>query len=82
VVMGMPCLLGVLQVLPCLSAAGVTTTMVAGPSSSGAEDAESPAKKALLWSFLLVSSRYGFVHWFARLPFLQLLFYLWKVVLG
>jgi hypothetical protein len=48
--------------------------MVAGPSSSGVEDAESPAKKALLWSFLLVSSRYGFVRWFARLPFLQLLF--------
>jgi hypothetical protein len=72
VVIGMSRLLGVLQVPPYSSAARVITAMLVGPSSSGAEDAEPPAKKVCPWFFLPVSSRYGIVRWLAPPPFLLL----------
>jgi hypothetical protein len=68
VVTRMFCLLGVLHVPTSSPAVGVTTVLMVGPSSSGAEDAEPSTKKARPWSFLTVSSRYGVVCQFTTLP--------------
>jgi hypothetical protein len=49
-------LLGVLQVSPSTSDAGVATTMMVGSSSLGSGGVDPPSKRALPWSFLLMSS--------------------------
>jgi hypothetical protein len=47
---------------------------MAGLSLSGAEDADPLTQKTRPWSFFLVSSQYGVVHWFTSLLFFQFLF--------
>jgi hypothetical protein len=68
-------LLEVLQVPPSSLDAGVTTAIIAGPSSSGSRSAEPPSRKARRWSFLQ-SSQYGrgVVHRFTLFSLLMFLF--------
>jgi hypothetical protein len=69
VVTWMSHLLWVLQVPPFSPAGRVATTMMVGPSSSGARDVKPSAMKARPWSFLPVSSRYDIVRQLTPLPF-------------